>query len=37
MRILGVDPGLNVTGYGVVDAERQSIRLVEAGVVRGGR
>ncbi|MEN0109796.1 MAG: crossover junction endodeoxyribonuclease RuvC [Planctomycetota bacterium] len=35
MRILGVDPGLNTTGYGVVDAERGGVRLVEAGVVRG--
>ena len=36
MRILGVDPGLNVTGYGVVDAEGRRVKLVEAGVVRGG-
>lgn len=35
MRILGVDPGLNITGYGVVDADRSGLRLVEAGVVRG--
>ncbi|QDT69613.1 Crossover junction endodeoxyribonuclease RuvC [Planctomycetes bacterium MalM25] len=35
MRILGVDPGLNITGYGVVDASRDGVRLVEAGVVRG--
>lgn len=35
MRILGVDPGLNVTGYGIVDASRDGVRLVEAGVVRG--
>lgn len=36
MRILGVDPGLNITGYGVIDAEWRKVRLVEAGVVRGG-
>ena len=36
MRILGVDPGLNITGYGVVDAGAGGVRLVEAGVVRGG-
>ncbi len=36
MRILGVDPGLNVTGYGVIDAEGRRVKLVEAGVVRGG-
>lgn len=40
MRILGIDPGLNITGYGVIDAEQGKIgagmvRLVEAGVVRG--
>lgn len=35
MRILGIDPGLNTTGYGVVDATAGGIRLVEAGVVRG--
>lgn len=34
MRVLGVDPGLNVTGYGVVDAGKP-IQIVEAGVIRG--
>lgn len=35
MRILGIDPGLNTTGYGVIDAQGRTITLVEAGVVRG--
>ncbi|HYO24037.1 MAG TPA: crossover junction endodeoxyribonuclease RuvC [Lacipirellulaceae bacterium] len=35
MRILGIDPGLNTTGYGVVDVRGREVRLVEAGVVRG--
>jgi len=35
MRVLGIDPGLNTTGYGVVEAEGKKVRLVEAGVVRG--
>jgi crossover junction endodeoxyribonuclease RuvC len=35
MRILGVDPGLNTTGYGVLDVVGRQVRLVEAGVVRG--
>ncbi len=35
MRILGIDPGLNTTGYGVIDVEGRQVRLVEAGVVRG--
>jgi crossover junction endodeoxyribonuclease RuvC len=33
MRILGVDPGLRVTGYGVVDVAGDRIRLLEAGVI----
>jgi crossover junction endodeoxyribonuclease RuvC len=34
MRILGVDPGLRHTGYGLVDVTAQSaIRLVEVGTV----
>jgi crossover junction endodeoxyribonuclease RuvC len=35
MRILGIDPGLNTTGYGVLDFVGRQPRLVEAGVVRG--
>ncbi|MCD4726398.1 MAG: crossover junction endodeoxyribonuclease RuvC [Pirellulales bacterium] len=34
-RILGIDPGLNITGYGVLEAEGGRLRLCEAGVVRG--
>ncbi|MHC4082827.1 MAG: crossover junction endodeoxyribonuclease RuvC [Planctomycetota bacterium] len=35
-RILGVDPGLSLTGYGCVDLvpDRQEPRLVEGGVLR---
>ncbi len=34
MRILGIDPGLRRTGYGVVDVTPQSsVRLVEAGTI----
>jgi crossover junction endodeoxyribonuclease RuvC len=35
MRILGIDPGLNTTGYGVVELRGREVRLIEAGVVRG--
>lgn len=35
MRILGIDPGLNTTGYGVVEFAGRTVILVEAGVVRG--
>lgn len=34
MRILGVDPGLQVTGYGVIEQGNVRTRLVEAGVIR---
>jgi crossover junction endodeoxyribonuclease RuvC len=34
MRILGIDPGLNTTGYGVIEASPDRLRLVDAGAVR---
>lgn len=34
LRILGVDPGLQVTGYAVVEAKREGPVLCEGGVVR---
>lgn len=34
-RILGIDPGLNTTGYAVLDDAAGKLILVEAGVVRG--
>ena len=33
-RILGVDPGLNVTGYGVIQRGDDAPKVCEAGVVR---
>lgn len=36
MIILGIDPGLNTSGYGVIETSGKRVRLVEAGVVRGG-
>jgi crossover junction endodeoxyribonuclease RuvC len=35
--ILGIDPGLNITGYGVIDVASGRVRLLEAGVVRSRR
>ena len=35
MKILGIDPGLNTTGYGVLEIIDQRPQLVEAGIVRG--
>lgn len=34
MRILGVDPALAVTGYGVIDFKKQGPGLVEAGIIK---
>ena len=34
MRVLGIDPGLNITGYGLVEDEGPNIKLIEAGVIR---
>jgi crossover junction endodeoxyribonuclease RuvC len=34
MRILGIDPGANATGWGVIETERGRHRMVAAGVVR---
>ncbi len=33
-RILGVDPGLRITGYGVIDVGAGGCRLVEGGVLQ---
>lgn len=34
MRILGIDPGTGILGFGVIDVNKQNISLVDAGVVR---
>ena len=34
MRILGIDPGLITTGYGVVDVEGGKIKVLEAGTIQ---
>ncbi len=34
MRILGIDPGLTNTGYGVIDTVGRDYRAIEGGVVR---
>lgn len=36
MRILGLDPGLRVTGYGVIDKTGQTLSYVTSGVIRTG-
>ena len=34
MRILGIDPGLEITGYGVIEANNRQIKLKEASVIK---
>lgn len=34
MKVLGVDPGTRVTGYGLVEGSARRARLLECGVVR---
>ncbi|HEX4774414.1 MAG TPA: crossover junction endodeoxyribonuclease RuvC [Candidatus Saccharimonadales bacterium] len=34
MRILGIDPGTGILGFGVIDVEKGQARLVDAGVIR---
>jgi crossover junction endodeoxyribonuclease RuvC len=33
MRVLGIDPGLNRTGYAVLERADTAIRIVEAGII----
>ncbi|HTU80641.1 MAG TPA: crossover junction endodeoxyribonuclease RuvC [Candidatus Acidoferrales bacterium] len=33
MRILGIDPALRTTGYGVIERTSRGVRLIEAGIV----
>jgi crossover junction endodeoxyribonuclease RuvC len=37
MRVLGIDPGSAITGFGVVDRDDGISRLVAAGVIRADR
>ena len=34
-RIVGVDPGLNITGYAVIEKRLGKLKLIEAGMIRG--
>jgi crossover junction endodeoxyribonuclease RuvC len=33
VRILGIDPGTNVLGFAVIDADKKIIQVIEIGVV----
>ena len=34
MMVLGIDPGLSITGYGLVEAVKDKLKLIEAGEIR---
>ncbi len=34
IRVIGIDPGLNITGYGIIERQPAGTALVEAGVIR---
>lgn len=34
-RVLGIDPGLNITGYAVLEVGGNGPQMVEAGIIRG--
>lgn len=34
MRILGIDPGLGITGYGLIELSSGNVKLIEAGIIR---
>lgn len=33
MRILGIDPGYGITGFGVIEAQRNSLQLIKCGAI----
>ncbi|MBN1793896.1 MAG: crossover junction endodeoxyribonuclease RuvC [Candidatus Omnitrophica bacterium] len=33
MKILGIDPGLDSTGYGIIEMERDRVRMQDCGVI----
>lgn len=34
MRIIGIDPGTGILGFGIIDYEKSKMNLVDAGVIR---
>ena len=34
MRILGIDPGLTKTGFGILDVHNESLKVVDYGIIK---
>lgn len=34
MRIIGIDPGTGITGFGIIEANGKTLKLVDGGVIR---
>lgn len=34
MKVLGIDPGSRITGYGVVELMGNKLKLIDSGVIR---
>ena len=34
MRILGIDPGLTKTGFGIIDINNEDLKLVDYGIIK---
>src|SRR5256885_423150 len=37
LRILGIDPGLQITGFGIIETGEGKLRYVASGCVKSGR
>ena len=37
MKILGIDPGLRITGFGVIEQSGSKLRYITSGCVRSGK
>lgn len=37
VRILGVDPGLQITGYGIIESDGRSSRFIDSGNIRASK
>ena len=34
MRVLGIDPGLEITGYGAIEYQKNNFSLIESGIIK---